>query len=47
MPIVAVTAYAFNEKILEVFKAGMDDYMAKPTTIEKLEVILKRYKIIE
>jgi CheY-like chemotaxis protein len=30
MRIIAATAYAFNEKILMVFEAGMDDYLAKP-----------------
>ena len=40
MPIVAVTAYAFNEKILEVFKAGMNGYLPKPIPNDKLKEIL-------
>ncbi len=40
MPIVAVTAYAFNEKIREVFKAGMNAYLPKPIPNDKLKEIL-------
>jgi len=34
MVICAATAYVFNEKILEIFEAGMDDYLAKPISNE-------------
>jgi CheY-like chemotaxis protein len=47
MKIVAATAYAFNEKIQECFAAGMDNYLAKPVDVDKLEEILKLYNIIE
>ncbi len=30
MKIIAATAYAFNEKIKEVFECGMDGYLPKP-----------------
>ena len=40
MKIVAATAYVFNEKIIEVFKAGMDAYLPKPIPNDKLKEIL-------
>ena len=47
MIICAATAYVFNDSILEIFEAGMDNYLAKPISNEKLENILKVYNVIE
>ncbi len=43
MKIVAVTAYAFNEKVKEVYEAGMDDYLPKPINVSAVKGTLKKY----
>ncbi|MDR0919916.1 MAG: response regulator [Oscillospiraceae bacterium] len=43
IPIVAMTANAFNEDKVLCLKAGMDDYIAKPIDVKKLQLILKKY----
>jgi len=43
MIIVAATAFAFNEKIQEVYDAGMDDYLPKPLRIDAIRKVLKKY----
>lgn len=39
IPIIAVSAYAFEENVKEIMKAGVNDYISKP--IKKEELILK------
>lgn len=41
IPIVAVTAYAFNEDREKCFSAGMNDFMPKPINNEKLNSVLE------
>jgi len=43
IPIVAVTAYAMKGDRDECLKAGMDDYLPKPFSLERLEEILRRW----
>lgn len=45
VPIVAMSANAFSEDIVAAKKAGMDDYLAKPVSMEKLEKALKKHLI--
>ena len=42
-PIVALSAYAFEENIREAKAAGCDDFMAKPFRVENLIEIVKKY----
>ena len=42
IPIIAMTANAFEEDRIAALKAGMDDHLAKPIQLEKLyEIMLK------
>ncbi len=43
MPIVALTASAFEEDSEQCFAAGMDDFLTKPLAIDALQTCLKRY----
>lgn len=43
IPIVAMTANAFDSDREAVFEAGMDDFMAKPINLKELEAMLKKY----
>jgi CheY-like chemotaxis protein len=42
-PIIALSAYAFEENIREAKAAGCDDFMAKPFRVEELIEIIERY----
>lgn len=43
IPIVAMTANAFEEDVREAIQAGMDFHLAKPVDVEKLEQVLRRF----
>ena len=43
VPIVAVTAYSFQEDVDKCFAAGMDDYLAKPCNMRDLQCILGKW----
>lgn len=43
IPIIAMTANAFEEDRLAALKAGMNDHLAKPIQIEKLFEMMKKY----
>jgi len=43
VPIVAMTANAFDEDKENAIKAGMDDHLAKPLDIPKLIEMLHKY----
>ena len=43
IPIVALSAYAFEENVAEARRAGMDDFMAKPFRFEVLLECTRRY----
>ena len=45
VPIVAMSANAFSEDIVAAKKAGMNDYLSKPVSLEKLEKALQKYLI--
>jgi CheY-like chemotaxis protein/nitrogen-specific signal transduction histidine kinase len=42
-PIIALSAYAFEENIREAKAAGCDDFLAKPFRVEDLIEIIKKY----
>jgi CheY-like chemotaxis protein len=42
-PVIALSAYAFEENIREAKAAGCDDFMAKPFRVENLIEMVKRY----
>lgn len=42
-PVIAVTASVMKEEIDKCFAAGMDDYLAKPLEMDKLEAMLQRW----
>ena len=43
IPVVALSAYAFEENIREAKAAGCDDFMAKPFRVEDLIEIVSKY----
>ena len=43
MPIVALSAYAFEENIREAKEAGCDEFMAKPFRVEDLLDVVQKY----
>jgi len=43
MPVVALSAYAFDENIREAKAAGCDDFMAKPFRVEDLIDMVQKY----
>ena len=42
-PVIAISAYAFEENIREAKAAGCDDFMAKPFKVENLIEVVKKY----
>ena len=43
IPVVALSAYAFDENIREAREAGCDEFMAKPFRVEDLLDTVQRY----
>lgn len=43
IPIIALTAFAFESDKNEAIKAGCDDFLTKPLSSESLKQILKKY----
>lgn len=43
VPIIALTSYAMPGDKEKFLAAGMDDYLAKPTTYQQLEQIISKY----
>ncbi|WP_169569253.1 PAS-domain containing protein [Sneathiella limimaris] len=43
LPIIGVTAEAFNDRIIEFRKVGMNDVLTKPFTKEQLMIMLAKY----
>jgi len=43
VPIIALSAYAFDENIREAKAAGCDDFLAKPFRVEDLIEMVHRY----
>lgn len=43
LPVIAVTAYAFNHTELNAKKAGCNDYLEKPVSREKLITTIQKY----
>ena len=42
IPIIALTAYAFDEDVKQCLHSGMDAHLSKPVDIEQLKVLLGR-----
>ena len=42
-PVVALSAYAFEENIREAKQAGCNEFMAKPFKVENLIDMVRRY----
>ena len=42
-PVIALSAYAFDENIREAKMAGCDEFMAKPFRVENLIEMVKKY----
>jgi CheY-like chemotaxis protein len=42
-PVIALSAYAFEENIREAKEAGCDEFMAKPFRVENLIEVVKKY----
>lgn len=42
-PVIALSAYAFEENIREAKNAGCDEFMAKPFKVENLIELVKKY----
>ena len=45
VPVIALTANAFREDADKCFEAGMDDFMSKPVTLDRLAAMLVRWLI--
>ncbi|WP_439385413.1 ATP-binding protein [Ideonella sp. YS5] len=45
LPIVALTANALASNVEEARAAGMDDFLTKPCTLDKLEAVLRRWPV--
>ena len=43
IPIVAMTANAFNEDKMNALESGMNDHVAKPLDMDRLFEVLKKY----
>ncbi len=46
IPIVAVTAYAHSQGIIDCFDAGCDEFIAKPFEISKILKIVENYLVL-
>lgn len=42
-PVIALTANAFREDAEKCFQAGMDDFISKPVTLDRLAVVLAKW----
>src|SRR6202012_3802219 len=43
VPVIALTANAFREDADKCFEAGMDDFISKPVTMDRLAAMLLRW----
>jgi DNA-binding response OmpR family regulator len=46
-PIIALTAHAVEEKRTMALKAGMDDFLMKPCSIDTLKQCIERHIVIK
>ena len=46
IPIIAVTAYAHSQGIIDCYDAGCDDFIAKPFDISKIVKIVENYLVL-
>ena len=42
-PVIALSAYAYEENIRNALEAGCDEFMAKPFKVENLIEVVKKY----
>jgi len=46
LPIIAVTAYAHSQGIVDCYKAGCDDFIAKPFNIGDIVKLIENYLVL-
>lgn len=42
IPIIATTAHAFKDKLEEILKAGMNDFLVKPYDYDKMDRLIRK-----
>jgi CheY-like chemotaxis protein len=42
IPIIATTAHAFKDKLEEILKAGMDDFLVKPYDYDEMDRLIRK-----
>jgi CheY-like chemotaxis protein len=46
VPVIAVTAYAHSQGVIDCYSSGCDDFIAKPFDINKVVRIIEQYLVL-
>jgi CheY-like chemotaxis protein len=46
IPVIAVTAYAHSQGIIDCYNSGCDDFIAKPFDIKKIIRLIENYLVL-